>query len=81
MPLETNDPTERIAVLRTDLEQWLHTLRWAHGHSLSLDLAQNYREGRPDKTQSRLTRLTAQSHNRIEGYLEPEDSDAALSKQ
>ena len=64
-----SDPTERIAVLRTDLERLLEVLRWAHGHFKALDLADNYRIGRPDKEYSRMTRLTAQTHDRLEGYL------------
>lgn len=76
--IETADPTERIAILRSDLEQWKQILRWVHGLLMSMDLMDNYREGRPDKQTSRLTRLAAQSHNRIEAYLENEEEDGLL---
>lgn len=76
MPL--GDPTERIAVLRTDLEQWQELLRWTHGHFHALDIAEGYRAGRPEMKKSKITNLSATVHDRIEGYLnaEPESLQA-----
>lgn len=73
--IETNDPVERVAVLSSDLEQWAAALRWAHGLAAALDLQEGYLSTRPAAKTSKLTNVLAQSHNRIQGYLDDGFSD------
>lgn len=78
--MSIEDPTECVAVLRSDLEGWTDLLRWTHGHFNALDLADNYRAGRPDMKRSLITRESAKAHDRIQAYLE-EEKDELLSSE
>lgn len=73
--LTRDDPTETVAVLRSDLAQWQAVLRWSHGLAASIDLMNGYLAGRPNAKHSKLTNMAAQSHDRIDGYLTEEDDD------
>ena len=80
LPLPENDPIERVAVLRTDLEEWQAVLRWAHGLAASLDLVNGYLATRPNAKSSKLTLMAVRSHNRIEGYLHEDNDDVVQER-
>lgn len=63
---------ESVVVLRAHLEEWEEIIRWAHGYHAAYDLAENYRQGRPNLKPTRLTTLLTRAHNRLEGYLNDE---------
>lgn len=75
MPLEEGDSLERVAVLRSDLEDWIYALNRAHAHTFAQDLAEGYRDLRQDAKRSKLTNLLARAYNKAEGYL-PETEEA-----
>lgn len=75
MPLEENDTLERVAVLRSDLEEWMNALSRAHSFSFAQDLAEGYRDLRQDAKRSKLTNLLARAFNKAEGYL-PQTEEA-----
>lgn len=78
-----HDPDDypSVTVLRSHLEEWEQVLRWAHGHHSAYDLAENYRQGRPNMKLSRLTTLLERIHNRIEGYLNELDITDGLQDE
>lgn len=69
--------TERIAVLRSDLEYWAAVLRFGHGLAAALDLASGYLSGRAASKRSKLTNQMAECHNRILGYLPNEENNVS----
>lgn len=78
MPLDINDPVERVVVMRSHLVQWEAALREAHGLSASWDLVTSYLNRSPTSRQSKLTALLARAYNHLEGYLNGVSTDELL---
>lgn len=68
------DELERVAILRSDLEDIANALAMAYSHALALDLADGYRNLRENAKQSKLTNMLERTAQRAHGYL-PQDEE------
>ena len=70
------EPTDIIGVLRVHLEDASQALEWAYGHFAALDLAENYRQGKPTLRPTRGTAMMEKAKLAVDAYLNSGQEDA-----